>query len=242
MTRMSDRLLVVFARAPGSEARDKGLPGEPASGFFAAILREWREAARLAGARVAISAPPEDLPAWRRALPDADGVSWIAQRGGSFGTRLEDTSRRAHRLARHVVVTGGDVIPAAPALCAAFDALVSGADAVIAPAPDGGVSILALPGDSDLLRSIARRRRDVFGRLRRHLLSRGRAVAIIEGVADVDGPAALRNVVGARALEKLVFELRRACRPSIRPESPAPSVRRSPARSSAILRGPPLAA
>lgn len=238
----SDRLLVVFARAPSSEARDKGLPEPAASALFAAIVQEWRAAARAAGARIAISAPPGDLPAWRRALPDAGDVSWIEQRGDAFGARLEDTSRRAHRLARHVVVTGGDVVPASPALCAAFGALASGVDAVLAPSPDGGVSILALPRDSDLLRAVGRRRRDVFGALRRRLLSRGRTLAIAAPVADVDGPGALRRVTLPEALKKLLCRLRRACHPPAPPDSPATFPRRLAARSSAILRGPPLAA
>jgi glycosyltransferase A (GT-A) superfamily protein (DUF2064 family) len=242
MTRVFDRLLVVFARAPRSEARDKGLPEEPATGFFTEIAREWREAASRAGARLAISAPSEDLPAWRRALPDCDDVVWIGQRGSTFGARLEDASRRAGRLARHVVVTGGDVVPSAVGLSAAFGALATGAEAVIAPAPDGGVSMLSLPGDSDLLRPIGRRRRDVFRSLRSRLLSRGRAVRVVASIADVDGPGALRNVIVTGGLEKLVSQLRRACRLPMPRETPAASARPAPARSSAILRGPPLPA
>ena len=237
-----DRLLVVFARAPLSEARDKGLPEQPASELFAAIAREWREAARGAGARIAISAPPEDLRAWRRLLPDADDVSWIEQRGSSFGIRLEDTSRRANRFARHVVVTGGDVVPSPAALGAAFGALASGADAALAPAPDGGISIVALPRDADLLRSIGRRRRDVFRSLWSRLRSRKRAVAVVAPVADLDGPRALRNVDVTGSLRSLVRRLRRACVLPIPRESPAPFSRPAPTRSSAIFRGPPLAA
>jgi glycosyltransferase A (GT-A) superfamily protein (DUF2064 family) len=238
-----DRLLVVFARAPRSEARDKGLPEEPASGFFGAILQEWREAARLVGARVAISAPPEDLLAWRRTLPDADDVSWISQRGGSFGTRLEDTSRRASRLARHVVVTGGDVLPTPLALCAAFGALASGADAVIAPAPDGGVSLIALPTrDLDLLRSIAPRRRDVFARLRDALRARRRQVAVAATASDVDGRRQLRSV-----LQSLPAFLHAAARRALRrPRRVFPELRflfdLSDRISPTSLRAPPAAA
>jgi glycosyltransferase A (GT-A) superfamily protein (DUF2064 family) len=237
-----DRLLVVFARAPLSEARDKGLPERPASELFAAIAREWREAARSAGARIAISAPPEDLRAWRRALPDADDVSWIEQRGSSFGIRLEDTSRRANRFARYVVVTGGDVVPSPDALGAAFGALASGADAALAPAPDGGISIVALPRDADLLRSIGRRRRDVFRSLWCRLRSRRRAVAIVAPLADVDGRRALRRVAAIGPLRDLVRELRRARVLPLPRECPTPFPHPAPARSSAVLRGPPLAA
>lgn len=236
------RLLVLFARAPLSEARDKGLPEEPGSGFFLGVAREWREAARRAGAKVAVSAPPEDLSAWRRVLPGAGDVLWIEQRGGTFGARLEDASRRASRFARHVVVTGGDVIPSDAALSAAFDALASGSAAVIAPAPDGGISMVSVPSDPDVLRSIGRRRRDVFRYVRRRLLARGRAVTVIQSVADVDGPRALRKVTGPVELRQLASYLRRATRPPISRETRAAPALRAPATRSLLLRGPPLAA
>jgi glycosyltransferase A (GT-A) superfamily protein (DUF2064 family) len=240
---VSDRLLIVFARAPSAEARDKGLPEEAASAFLAAVAREWREAARRAGARFAIAAPPEDLAVWRRALdPDSDHL-WLEQRGASFGTRLEDVARRGSRLARFVVVTGGDVIPSPSALSSAFGALASGADAVLAPAPDGGVSMLSIPGpDAPVLRSIGRRRRDAFRRLHSSLLSRARSVAIVEEISDVDGPGALRVLVAPAALRELFSFLLRSCRPSFTQVMRPRLVRQARSAGPSLLRGPPLAA
>ena len=244
MSPVADRLLVVFARAPGREARDKGLPIERGSEFFTAVADEWRRAARRVGSAVAISAPPEDLRAWRRALAGSPEVRWIEQRGASFGVRLEDTARRAASLARNTVVTGGDVIPSVALLEAAFGALASGAGAVIAPSHDGGVSMLSVPEDPDLLRSIGTRRRDVFRDLRRRLLARGREVAIIDRVADVDGARSLRAApVSGKKLRAMASLLRRAA--AVRVFVPLESGRSAylfPAIGSPVLRGPPLPA
>lgn len=237
------RLLVLFARAPSSEAKTKGLPEGPASGLLAAIALEWREAARRVGARFAIAAPPEDLAVWRRSLVPTTDLLWLEQRGASFGARLEDVARRASRLARLAVVTGGDVITSPAALASAFDALGSGAEAVLAPALDGGVSMLSIPeADAPLLRSIGRRRRDALRRLRADLLSRGRTLVIVDAVADVDGPGALRTLSVPAALRELVSLLRRACRPCT-PRGWRPRVLRHVASPGpTLLRGPPLAA
>lgn len=243
MRRVTDRLLVVFARAPRREARDKGLPIEHGSEFFAAIANEWRRAARRVGAAIAISAPPEDLREWRRAFAGSPHVLWIEQRGASFGVRLEDTSRRAGSLARHTVVTGGDVIPSAAVLEAAFRALASGAGAVLAPSHDGGISLLSVPKDPDLLAPITTRRRDVFRDLRRRLTERGRKVAIIDHVADVDGARSLRAAPVSGTLREVASLLRRTA--DVRFFVPI-ECGRSPyvslAIGSPVLRGPPLPA
>jgi hypothetical protein len=241
MSVVTTRLLVVFARAPRREARDKGLPVERGSEFFAAIANEWRRAARGIGAVIAISAPPEDLRAWRRAFAGSPDVRWFEQRGASFGARLEDTARRAASLARHAVVTGGDVIPSAAILEAAFSALASGAGAVLAPSHDGGVSLLSVPGDADLLAPVMTRRRDVFRDLLRRLTERGREVAIIDRVADVDGARSLRAAPVSGALREVASLLRRAA--EVRFFVPIESGRspyESPAIGSPVLRGPPL--
>jgi len=241
MSAVTHRLLVVFARAPRREARDKGLPLERGSEFFAAIATEWRRAARRVGAAIAISAPPEDLHAWRHAFAGSPDVRWIEQRGASFGVRLEDTSRQAASLARHTVVTGGDVIPSGEVLEAAFGALASGAGAVLAPSHDGGISLLSVPEDPDLLAPVTTRRRDVFRDLLRRLTERGREVAVIDRVADVDGARSLRAVPISGTLREVASLLRRAAdaRFFVRIESGrSPYV--SPAIASPVLRGPPL--
>jgi glycosyltransferase A (GT-A) superfamily protein (DUF2064 family) len=238
---VTDRLLVIFARAPAAQAREKGLPRGAASDLFAAMAREWRRVAAGSRARVAIAAPPEDRTAWRRALADTPDLLWISQCGDSFGDRLERVALDAGALAHHVVVTGGDVAPSGRALTAAFDALESGAAAVLAPAADGGVSLIALPRDPDLLRSIGPRRRDLFRWLRRRLSARARRVAVVDVLPDLDGPRGLRPFAAADGLAALVSLVRQACR-SPRPD-PRPTPRSlRPALPTRPSRGPPLAA
>jgi hypothetical protein len=102
--------------------------------------------------------------------------------------------------------------------------------------------MLSLPSDPDLLRSMGRRRRDVFRRLRRGLLARGRVLTVIQSVADVDGPGTLRRVTVPAELRRLASDLRRACRPAISRKRSVASKRRTPETSLLLLRGPPLAA
>jgi glycosyltransferase A (GT-A) superfamily protein (DUF2064 family) len=209
-----DRYLVLFARDPGREAREKGF-GARGEDLFVTFAAGWREAARRIQARVVVAAPPEDLAAWRARLgQDASEILWIGQRGGCFGERLEDVARRAASLPGHAVLVGGDVAPTRRALEEAFAALEQGADAVLAPARDGGVSLLAVPSrDSDLLAALAPRQRDVAQTLRRRLAARGRSVALVAAAPDVDGRRGLRSLLldscfaaGLRSLALQILE------------------------------------
>ena len=172
-------------------------------------------------------------------------AGWIVQEGRTFGERLRETAARAAALPGRAVVVGGDVPPSAGQLLAAFEALESGVDAVLAPAADGGVSLIGLPaGDLDLLLSIGQRRRNVFSTLRDALAERGRRIAVLASAPDVDGRKGLRGL-----LRRMVFpaDLRRLGRLllAVRPALPLPPP--EPAFEAAavplpVLRGPPLAA
>jgi glycosyltransferase A (GT-A) superfamily protein (DUF2064 family) len=187
------RFLVLFAREPRAQAREKGLASPAAAALFRDLAAGWIEAARAAGAAVIVSAPPEDLPGWRRSLRGHPGLLWFAQRGSTLGARLEDSARRAAGLGGHAVVAGGDVPPSEAALRDAFEALEAGAAAVLSPAVDGGVSLLALSEeDLDVLGRIRPRRRTVLRELLRELRLRGRRVALVEPAADLDGRRRLR--------------------------------------------------
>jgi glycosyltransferase A (GT-A) superfamily protein (DUF2064 family) len=190
------RTLVLFAREPTAEAREKGLACAGGAALFRSLAQRWRDAAAKAGASLIVATPPEDLARWRAALSESGGVSWIPQRGENLGVRLEDAARRAASLVNRWVIAGGDVAPSEALLNDAFEALEGGADAVLSPAPDGGVSLLALSNaDLDLLRGIRPRRRTVFGVLLEALKSRGRRVSIIRAAADFDGPRSLRALL-----------------------------------------------
>ena len=103
--------------------------------------------------------------------------------------------------------------------------------------------MLSIPGpDAPLLRSIGRRRRDAFRRLHASLLARARSVAIVEGISDVDGPAALRMLVAPAALRELFSLLLRSCHPSFTQGMRPRLVRQARSAGPSLLRGPPLAA
>lgn len=242
---MAPRVLVLFARAPRREARDKGLAGAAGERLFAAFAKGWIDAANRCGARVVVATAPDERPAWRRALPDA-GFVLLDQRGGTLGSRLEDAARRAAGNGGTVVLVGGDVAPCARRLEAAFDGRERGADAAVSPAPDGGVSLVSLRDeDLDLLGRFVPRRSDVFARLSKALASRRRRIALVATAGDVDGRRELGRLVrtgvswpsGLRALARAVLDASRW--PSHRPAAP-------PARffdlAPPVSRGPPRAA
>jgi glycosyltransferase A (GT-A) superfamily protein (DUF2064 family) len=240
-----NRHLVLFAREPARQAREKGLESPGAAGLFREFAAGWLKAAQRIGARLIVATPPEDLPRWRRALPPAQDLGWMDQRGGTLGERLEDAARRAAALGGQAVLVGGDVSPSKSALENAFEALEAGADAAVAPALDGGVSLLALPArDFDLLRGIRRRSRTVLRDLVGALKRRGRRVEIIAPAADVDGPrslrALLRRLPAGAALRALVRSLL-CLQPRMEPFPVLPARPRALASPSG-LRAPPAPA
>jgi uncharacterized protein DUF2064 len=237
-----NRYVILFAREPGREAFAKGF-GKPGEELFAAFAAGWLEAARAAGARLVVATPPEDRAAWRGRFPSDADVLWIAQRGGSFGERLEGVARQAAKLPGERVLVGGDVAPAASALTEAFAALEDGAEVVLGPAPDGGVSLVALRDhDLDLLADLAPRQRDVVASLARRLRGRGRVVRFVSQVPDVDGRRGLRLLLRRCRLSPDLTSLAR------RALSVLPFASREQfgwillARAVPALRGPPLPA
>nr|MDQ6893343.1 DUF2064 domain-containing protein [Acidobacteriota bacterium] len=173
------RTLVLFAKDPGREARAKGFSAAAAADVFASFAAGWVDVAETLGARIVVATPAEDLAPWRRRRPSSR-IVWVAQRGSSFGERLEDAVRRVSQPGGHVVVVGGDVAPDLAAAAQAFEAVEGGISAALAPSADGGVSLFSLsPGDHDLLRGIEVGRRDVFSTLSRRLAERDRPVALV---------------------------------------------------------------
>lgn len=239
------RFLVLFGREPARQARDKGLRSPEAEELFRELARGWAGAARLAGARLVLAAPEEDRSAWTRALAGVEDWAWIAQRGDSLGSRLENAVRRAAALGGRAVFVGADVAPSATALKEAFQRIEEGWDAAVSPAPDGGFSLLAIaPDDADVLRGVRLRRRTAFRDLLRALRLRGRRVGIVRPAADVDGRASLRTLLRGSSLPSLLVALVRrvlAGRPAFpqRPSSPAALLL---LKGPPVLRGPPPAA
>jgi glycosyltransferase A (GT-A) superfamily protein (DUF2064 family) len=207
------RSLVLFAREPARQALEKGFATEEAADLFEAFAVGWRDAAHRAGAAFIVATPPEDRAAWGRRLGGSEEPVWIAQRGSTFGRRLENTARRAARLGGRAILVGGDVPPAPRELLEAFEVLDRGVDAVIAPAQDGGVSLLALATkDLDLLSGIGVRRRDVFENLVRTLAARGRRIKLLDRTPDVDGRRGLLTFARGHVTVSLAPLIRRALR------------------------------
>jgi hypothetical protein len=238
------RHLVLFAREPARQAREKGFGRLPdASLLFSKFAAGWARAAEAAGASFVLSTPAEDLPGWRRT--PGISASWLVQEGRSFGERLRETAVRAGSLPGHYVVVGGDVVPCADRLIAAFESLENGLEAVLVPASDGGLSLIALPvQDADLLEGIGRRRRNAFSVLRDALLSRGRRVSILAAAPDLDGRTGLRGLLRDEWFGREFFRLGRrllSFRAFLPLASICPSFER-PATRLPVLRGPPLPA
>ena len=245
------RLVILFARSPRREARAKGFSGPEGAELFAAFAAGWGAAARRAGARLAISTPPEDLADWRRlsGIGEAGAAPFFfVQRGRRFGDRLEDAARRAGEGSGNAVLGGGDVAPSDALLREAFEALENGADAVGAPASDGGVSLLALSDrDLELLSALVARRRDVCARLLAALATRGRRVHLLRHARDVDGRSDVRRLARPERFECLdpsltvlarrALEGARISRVPVELPLPHPTCRFGPG-----LRAPPRAA
>ncbi|MDQ5857291.1 MAG: DUF2064 domain-containing protein [Acidobacteriota bacterium] len=203
---MAPRVLVLFARAPRSEALGKGLDAASGERLFAAFAKAWIDAAKTCGARVVVATPSGDRPAWRRALTGAR-FEFLEQRGSSLGRRLEDSARKAAATGGCVVLVGGDVAPSAHSLAAAFELREGAADAVISPAGDGGVSLVSLrKEDLDLLARFVPRASDVFFRLSRALALRGRRVAVVAPAHDVDGRRELGRLLRTTAFPSFELE------------------------------------
>jgi glycosyltransferase A (GT-A) superfamily protein (DUF2064 family) len=237
------RTLVLFAKEPGREARAKGFASPAAAGVFAGFASGWVAAAERLGARVVVATPAEDLAAWRSRAPSSR-IVWLAQRGATFGQRLENAVRRVSRSGGNVVVVGGDVAPDLDAARKAFEAVESGVSAALAPSRDGGVSILCLSvEDHDLLGGVAVRRRDVFAALTRKLALRNRRVAVIEAGDEVDRPADLRRLLrsGAASVPRSLarLALRAPCKAAIAPPAVLRLLAQGPPSG---LRAPPRAA
>ena len=234
------RHLVLFAREPAREAREKGFGGAEGAELFAAFAAGWAEAARRVGARLVVATPPEDRRAFARRFEQAP--IWLDQRGPTFGSRLERAARDAACLPGRAILVGGDVVPDSARLLQAFEALEAGADAAIVPASDGGVSLIGLAReDLDLLGNLSLRRPDVCSDLCSALARRRRRVRVLDRTADVDGRRALR------ALSRATPRWTALARQILRRAAPrAQSARRPrlhrPDRTLPILRAPPRAA
>src|SRR5262245_34692709 len=152
-----------------------------------ACLESTLEAGRRAGCRLEVSSPtPFDL---------AHDVHWSPQRGATFGERLRDALSAAFaRRAGRVIVVGADV----PGLAVRhIDSALAELDrdpsaVALGPSLDGGFYLLAAARPiGEALEEVAWCGPDARRSLTEALVARGRAVRLLEPLADLDTPGDL---------------------------------------------------
>jgi glycosyltransferase A (GT-A) superfamily protein (DUF2064 family) len=202
------RAVIIFGRSPEAEALAKHLRVSRTAPVFEAVTAMWLRAAERANATAIVACAREDRRRIESIAPAAPRI-WIEQLEGTFGARLTgvvaETFRRGFET---VVVTGIDAPPPA-SLDDVFAKLESGAaDAVIAPATDGGVNLIALTSDaSDLLSTMRPRQRDAAQRCRDFF---GARLLVLEASGDLDGSADLARALRDPAWSQLRSILRNA--------------------------------
>lgn len=243
--RRSPTLLVFTLGAQCESRRRQLLParwGAVEERLHRACLGAALDAGRAAGCRLEVAAPRRlDLPG---------DVRQRTQTGRGFGARLRASVRAAFAAgAGPVVLVGSDV----PALSASHVErtleLLAGDPrrVVVGPSPDGGFYLLASaePLD-DALAEVRWCCRLTLRSLRRALARRGRAVVVLEPLADLDRPSDLERWLASAGasrsalvtlLRRLLAALRRARWAAYTAPPPCRSATRLPP-----LRAPPVAA
>jgi len=191
------RAVLIFARTPEAEARAKDLRVSRAAPLFEAVIGLWIGAAQRAGAVPIIACSPSDRGRFAAIVPTAS-PEWIDQGHGNFGERLSGAvSEGFGRGYGAVVVTGIDT-PPPESLDRVFSPLESGAaDAVIAPATDGGINLIALTADAtELLATIRARQGDAARRCHDFF---GERLCVLPASGDLDRAADLARALRDRS-------------------------------------------
>lgn len=203
--------VIVFARAPvPGAAKTRLIPALGAVG--AAALHERLVARTLATAAAAAAGPvelccaPDASDPALAALARTHGASLTAQGAGDLGDRMHAAFRRALAGSPAAIVVGCDCPALAPRhFREAAAALAGGADAVLAPAEDGGYVLVGLArAEPSLFAGIGWGGPDVLEHTRERLRALGWRWRELETLWDVDRPADLarlrRDIAGGPAL------------------------------------------
>ena len=176
------RAIVIFARAPEVEAAVKGLPARFA-GLFQRTTAAWLRAAAFCDATPVIACEAHTRGRFDAILPNVPRL-YVVQRGATFGERLASSAEATFALGfDEVLITGIDV-PVAHA--SEVFAALGRSRAVVQPARDGGINLIALRApERELLSSIQPRQRDVLQRCRAYFDS----LIVLEVSSDIDSVA-----------------------------------------------------
>jgi len=191
--------LVVMAKAPEpGRAKTRLIPALGADG--AARLAARLLAHAMDGARAArfdalvLACAPDTAHAAFAAQQARGGVVLVAQGGGDLGARMRWQFERAFAAGAERVVLIGTDIPAldAAALRRATDALAT-ADAVFAPAADGGYGLIGLRGSAParLFEAMPWSTPAVMATTRERVAAAGLRAVDLPLVHDIDEPADL---------------------------------------------------
>jgi rSAM/selenodomain-associated transferase 1 len=199
--------LVAMAKAPlAGIAKTRLIPALGAEG--AASLQRYLIERQLAEAVSADLAPVELWCAEDCLHPffldcrQRFGVTLHCQQGGDLGARLQQALELALREAEFAIVIGCDIPELnADVLVRACEAMQQGADAVIAPAEDGGYTLLGVrQADPHLFSQIEWGSDRVMAQTRERLQRLGWRWRELAELWDVDRPQDLPRLMGLKSL------------------------------------------
>jgi rSAM/selenodomain-associated transferase 1 len=194
-------MIIVFAKAPlAGEAKTRLAPLLGAAGAARLQARLLERALRTALAArlgpVELHCDPHAGHSFFEALSRRHRIRLRAQRGRDLGERMSRALRRALRAHRAALLIGSDCPALRPAdLRRAARLLAGGADAVFAPAEDGGYALVGLRRVSDAVFSdLAWGTADVMRRTRERLAGLGWRWRELRTLWDVDRPEDYRRL------------------------------------------------
>jgi len=175
------RAIVIFARPPEFEAAVKGLPLRFVH-LFEHITAAWLRAATFANATPVIACAPDVRARFDDILPAVKRL-YVDQRGPTFGERLASSAEAAFALGfDEVLITGIDAHLEHHA--SDIFAALAHARAVVEPAKDGGINLIALHApERELLSTIQQRQSDVLERCRAYFRD---SLIVLKESSDID--------------------------------------------------------
>jgi rSAM/selenodomain-associated transferase 1 len=146
---MQTTRLIVMAKAPvAGYAKTRLIPAlgaEGAARLAQRLLEHTLAQARAAGlGGIELCCAPDTAHAAFAAQAQAGGVSLTAQGEGDLGARMQRAFVRGLTQAHQVILIGTDAPALDAASLVAASAALAGADAVLAPAADGGYALIGL--------------------------------------------------------------------------------------------------